>query len=168
MRSVSWPVQGDRETFRQRLLVGCVAGGTVLSAAVALAVVINPALLRPLVPLVASVALLLLLWCHGTARTAARRREVERSFAGLVVLHQGRAFEVAQQPLLGRFGTRRLAARAALDRGGWAIIVHAWDSYFLLACAPTSDATPAGVPVSFRSRAVADVVPAIDETVAIA
>ncbi|MCW2925517.1 MAG: hypothetical protein JWM98_2921, partial [Thermoleophilia bacterium] len=127
----------------------------------------RPSLLGPLLPLAAAALLLLLLWVHGAARATARRAEVERSFAGLVVLHHGVAYSVADSPMLGEHPTRRQAARAALDRGGWALVVHAWDRYYLLAATPATAATPRTSPVSFRSRAVADVVPAIRDDVAL-
>lgn len=166
VRSVSWPVTGDRATFRRRLTLLLGAGSLAIAASVALASFANPALLRPLLPLAGSALLLTLLWTHGAARAAARRAEVEHSFAGLTVLHHGEAYEVAARPVLGEFPTRRHAARAAMDRGGWAIIVSAWDRCYLLAATPVRDRATASAPVSFRSRAVADVVPAISEDVA--
>lgn len=168
VRSVSWPTQGDRTTFRRRMTMLACSGAAAIALSVAIASIANPALLMPLLPLAASAGLLLLLWTHGVARVSARRAEVEHSFAGLAVLHHGERFEVAERPVLGEFGTRRLAARAALDRGGWAIIVQAWDRYYLLAATPATDAGALRAPVSFRSRAVADVVPAIRNDAAIA
>jgi hypothetical protein len=146
-----------------------VAGGAiVIGSGVVIATIANPALLRPVLPLAAGALLLTLLWTHAAARTSARRAEVARSFAGLTVLHLGERYAVADRPLLGEYATRRDAARAALDRGSWAIIVQAWDRYFLLAAHPVTDAMTRGPdPVSFRSRAVADVIPAIrDERIA--
>ena len=167
VRAVSWPTQGDQPTFRRRAVVLAVVGTACIVGALAVAVVANGALLRPLVPLAASAGLLLGLWVHGSARAAARSAEVERSFAGLVVLHHGDAFQVDERPMLGAYATRRQAASAALDRGGWAIIVQAWDRYWLLAARPARDAaSTTRPPVSFRSRAVADVVPAIREAIA--
>lgn len=167
VRSVSWPIMGDRATFRRRLVVLAGFGIAVVVASVALTSLAQPSLLRPLLPLAASAMVLLLLWTHGAARSTARRTEVEQSFAGLVVLHLGRAYAVAQSPMLGEHPSRRQASRAALDRGGWALIVHAWDRYYLLAATPIKDATPRPAPVSFRSRAVSDVVPAIRDDVAV-
>lgn len=163
VRTVSWPVSGDRTTFRRRLALLLTCGAMVIATGVAAAALVNGALLRPLLPLAASALLLLLLWTHGAARAAARRAEVERSFAGLVVLHQGEAYQVADRPVLGEYATRRHAARAAVERGGWAIIVGAWDRCYLLAATPARDAARSSAPVSFRSSAVADVVPAIHE-----
>jgi hypothetical protein len=138
------------------------AGAITIAAGVAAATIANPALLRPVLPLAAGTLLLTLLWTHASARRSARRAEVSRSFAGLTVLHLGQRYAVAERPLLGEYATRRDAARAALDRGSWAIIVQAWDRYFLLAAHPVTDAaTRRPEPVSFRSRAVADVIPAI-------
>src|SRR6188508_300223 len=96
VRAVSWPVLGDQATFRRRATP--VAGAGTIIAGLAVAVVANPALLRPLLPLAASAGLLLGLWVHGSAKASARRAEVEQSFAGLVVLHQGQAFQVDDQP----------------------------------------------------------------------
>lgn len=163
VRSVSWPVLGDQATFRRRAALLAVTGAAAIVAGLVVAVVANPALLRPLLPLAASAGLLLGLWVHGSAKSSARRAEVERSFAGLVVLHQGQAFQVDDQPMLGAYASRRHAASAALDRGGWAIIVQAWDRYWLLSASPAREESPRSTPVSFRSRAVADVIPAIRE-----
>lgn len=166
-RSVSWPVQGDRATFRRRIASMLGAGSTLIAAAVAIATTANPALLLPLLPLAASAMLLVLMWTHGVARTTARRAEVDRSFAGLVVLHHGEAYAIGRDPILGEYATRRHAARAAIERGGWAVIVQAWDRYYLLAASPALDAAPGVAPVSFRSRAVADVVPAVHDDIAL-
>ncbi|MCW2960610.1 MAG: hypothetical protein JWM90_997 [Thermoleophilia bacterium] len=165
MRSVSWPVQGDQPTFRRRLSLFAILGTAAIAAALATALVLNPALVRPLVPLAASAALLLVLWTHGSARTAARRTEVRNSFAGLVAVHLGEAYEVDENPLLGEYTSRRHAARAAIDRGGWALVVHAWDRYYLLSCRPNAASAATRAPVSFRSRAIADVVPAIHDEI---
>lgn len=168
VRTVSWPVTGDQATFRRRLATRLGAGALAIAASVTCASLLNPALLVPLLPLAVSAFLLCLLWTHGAARAAARRAEVEHSFAGLAVLHHGDAYEVAPRPILGEFATRRDAARAAVERGGWAIIVQAWDRFYLLAAQPARDAAGTGrAPVSFRSRAVSDVVPAIQDDVAI-
>lgn len=163
VRTVSWPVAGDRATFRRRMTLLLGLGALLVAVGVIAATLANSALLRPVLPLAGAALLLMLLWAHGVARAAARRAEVEHSFAGLIVLHHGEAYAVADQPVLGEYATRRHAARAAIERGGWAIIVQAWDRFYLLAAAPARERQDA--PVSFRSRAVADVVPAIREDV---
>ncbi|MBC7461132.1 MAG: hypothetical protein H7287_07200 [Thermoleophilia bacterium] len=168
MQQVNWPNLGDRGTFRRRSALLMAAGLLVVGLVLGAAALLRPALVTPLAPLCVSMLLLHALWVHGTARSAARRREVERSFGGLVVLHAGAAFHVADRAPLGEFASRRHAARAAIDRGGWAVIIQAWDRYYVLACRPASEGSslverPA---FSFRSRAVADVVPAIDDRVA--
>jgi hypothetical protein len=151
MRTVSWPTKGDAPTFQRRLATSIVAGATLVLVVGVLAVVLHPPLWKPVVPLAVS---------------AARRAEVVRSFAGLAVLHHGQSIEVASRPLVGEYPTRRLAARAALDRGGWAVIVHAWDRYYVLRGEPTTSRA-SRPPVAFRTRAVADVVPAIRDDVAL-
>ncbi|MCW2927806.1 MAG: hypothetical protein JWM86_1774 [Thermoleophilia bacterium] len=165
VRSVSWPTRGDRATFQRRRFAMLGAGSAVLALALGAAWLANPELLRPLLPLAASAMLLLFMWTHAAARTMARRAELEQSFAGLAVVHLGERYQVADERcLLGEFTTRRHAARAAIDRGDWALIVQAWDRYYLLAATPAARLTrdaAAPAPVSFRSRAVADVVPAI-------
>ncbi len=161
VRSVSWPVQGDQATFRRRAVLLAGVGAAAIVGGLVAAVIANPALLRPLIPLAASAGLLLGLWVHGAARASARRAEIERSFAGLQVLHHGQAYAVDAAPILGTYATRRDAAKAALDRGSWAVIVQAWDRYWLLSASPVRDAATAKAPVAFRSRAVADVIPAI-------
>ena len=162
VRSVSWPTQGDAATFRRRaMLLGAVAA-VVLVVPLVVAGWIAPQFVRPALPLALGCGLLAGLWIHGAARDVARRTELERSFAGLVVLHHGAAYRVAERPVIGSYASRRHAANAALDRGGWAIIVRAWDRCWLLDVAPASGvASNDGPPVSFRSRAVADVIPAI-------
>ncbi|MCB0878751.1 MAG: hypothetical protein KDC46_07200 [Thermoleophilia bacterium] len=162
VRSVSWPAQGDVATFRRRSLVLGMVAATMLVVPLVTAMLVNPLLVRPALPLVAGTALLAALWIHGAARESARRAEVERSFAGLSVLHHGAAYRVDQHPVLGSYSSRRHAASAALDRGGWALVVRAWDRYWLLAATPAEERErEAPAPVSFRSRAVADVIPAI-------
>ena len=95
---------------------------------------------------------------HRVARHRARSHEIVRSFAGMSVLHHGTVIRVDATPLLGDYGTRREAARAALDRGRWAVIVQAYDRWYVLAGAATLRPR---TPVSFRSRAVADIVPSV-------
>lgn len=168
MRQVNWPNLGDRATFQRRSALFMGAGVLVVGMLVGGAALLRPALVMPMLPMCVSLLLLHALWVHGSARTAARRREVENSFGGLVVQHAGEAFHVADRAVLGEFASRRHAARAAIDRGGWAVIVQAWDRYYLLACEPASDAkAEVASAFSFRSRAVADVVPAILDGVAL-
>jgi len=103
---------------------------------------------------------LALVWVHGRARSSAQRTEIVRSFADLTILHQGAGVRIDERPLLGEYGTRREAAWAAARCGQWAVIVAAYARYFVL----TGEYVPSGRgPVSFRSRAVADVVPALFE-----
>ena len=166
MRHVNWPTLGDRPTFCRRATLLFAAGAILVAAPLAVVAVLHPSLLSPLAPLGVSLLILHGLWVHGAARGSARRHEVRRSFGGLVVHHHGAAFTVADREPLGEYASRRNAAHAALDRGGWAVIVQAWDRYYLLACEPVRD-TATGAAVSFRSRAVADVVPAIRDDVAL-
>ncbi len=160
-RAVSWPTMGDTRTFRRRALVLCSAGAVVVLAPLVFATMANPSLLLPVLPLALGGGLLVALWSRRAARTHARRAELERSFAGLTVLHAGGAYAVAAHPVLGSYATRRDAATAALERGSWALVVRAWDRYWLLDAAPVRDHAPRTAPVSFRTRAVADVIPAI-------
>lgn len=167
MRTVNWPARGDAHAFRRRALLLAATGTALTLLALAGATLANGALLLPLLPLAGSGLLLTVLWAHGAARTGARRAEIERSFAGLRVLHHGQSFTVVQDaPVVAEHPTRRLAARAAIDRGRWAVIVHAWDRYYVLACHPSATRDGEDVPVAFRSRAVSDVVPAIVDDVA--
>lgn len=161
VRAVSWPTLGDQATFRRRATVLAIASLLAVTLPLAAMVVANPAAVRPVLPLALGVGMLAALWIHGAARTSARRAELEHSFAGLVVLHHGDAYRVEERPILGSYATRRLAAAAALDRGGWAIVVRAWDRYWLLAASPAREQDRRTQPVSFRTRAVADVIPAI-------
>jgi hypothetical protein len=107
--------------------------------------------------LAAGATILLLTWIYGRARTAAMQSEVVRSFAGLAVIHGNRVVAIDKRsPLVGAYGTRLEAARAAAATNKWCVLIRAWDRYYVLRGKPTR----AGVPVSFRTRAVADVVPA--------
>ncbi len=161
-RTVSWPTQGDQTTFRRRSITLGAALALALIAAFGTLVAIDPDTLRSALPLALGMGALSALWVHGSARATARRAELDRSFAGLVVVHHGVAYAVSQQPILGEYPNRRQAATAALDRGGWAIVIRAWDRYWLLDAAPVRAAQHGEPsPVSFRSRAVADVIPAI-------
>jgi hypothetical protein len=159
-RTVSWPHQGDQATFRRRSLVLAATCTLLVLVPLVLTAMANPAAVRPALPLALGLGMLAALWIHGAARTSARRAELERSFAGLVVLHQGVAYRVDERPVLGAYPTRRHAASAALERGNWAIVVRAWDRCWLLAASPVRDDDSRTTPVSFRSRAVADVIPA--------
>jgi hypothetical protein len=160
-RSVSWPVHGDLQTFRRRSAVLAAVCALVVVTPLALAAYLEPASVRPAIPLALGLGMLAALWIHGAARTSARRTELERSFAGLAVVHHGAAYRVGLRPVLGAYATRRAAATAALERGGWAIVVRAWDRYWLLAATPLREGEARRDPVSFRSRAVADVIPAV-------
>lgn len=169
MRTVNWPARGDAAAFRRRVLTLSTIGVSLTALGLGAATLVNSALLTPLLPLAGSVVLLTGLWAHGAARSSARRREVERSFAGLRVLHHGESFAIAEtDAVIGEHPTRRHAASAAMDRGSWAVIVHAWDRYYLLAARPSVEADGRDIPVAFRSRAVSDVVPAIFDDVAAA
>jgi hypothetical protein len=110
--------------------------------------------------LAAGAVLLQLIWLHGRSHALARRREIVRSFAGLAVLHHGSAITVDERPLLGEYASHREAAWAAARCGRWAVLVHAYDRYYVLTGERSSTVRTA---VSFRSRAVADVVPALYE-----
>jgi hypothetical protein len=92
------------------------------------------------------------------SRRTARRLEIVRSFAGHTVRRDGVSIAVdASSPLLGEYSTRRDAAWSAARCGRWGVLVRAYGRFYVL----VGDSTQPGVvPVSFRSRAVADVVPA--------
>lgn len=153
-----WPAHGDRKVFRRTMMARAaslvVAIGT-LSAITALAI-----------PVVAGVALsfgvalatLAVIWSHARAQDSARRVEIVKSFATLTVLFDGQAIRLDRRPLLGEFGTRREAAHAAMAAGCWAVIVHAYEHFYVLTGTRTRDVR---TPVSFRTRAVSDIVPAI-------
>lgn len=160
MRTVRWPAAGDATAYRRRLAVLSMVVAPLIVTPLVLAWTIEPVLLRTIVPLALALLLVGGMWCHAAAREVARRSEVVRSFAGLRVIHHGQSFSVAApSPLLGVYATRDDAARAATQRGSWAVVVHAWDRYFLLAADPVQRG--GGSPVAFRSNAVADVVPAV-------
>lgn len=170
MRNVNWPTRGDATAFRRRATILATIGVAGIGGCLAAATALNSELLVPMLPLGGACVLLLALWVHGSARTAARRTEVMRSFAGLRVLHHGAGFEVAtSDTVLGEYPSRREASRAAMERGSWAIIVHAWDRYYLLACTPAAGRRDGegARPVALRSRAVADVVPGIYDDIAV-
>lgn len=159
MRNVQWPVYGDFEVFRRSFATTAAIGVVVIMGAAAAAASLVPALVWTLLPLTVAVLLLFGLWSHGHAQDAARRAEIVKSFAGLTVLHDGQAIRVSgEAPLVGEFDTRRAAARAAIELGHWAVIVRAYDHYYLLAGARTASLR---TPVAFRTYAVADIVPAI-------
>lgn len=163
----TWTGRGDHQVFHRSLALTLGGVGVPMSIALAVAIWHDPATTRAVAPLALAMLLLLGLGAHAYAQRRARRADVERSFAGLSVLHHGVRYQVADAPMLGEFGTRRHAAQAAMQRGHWAIVVRAWDRYYLLAVSAPQPATSAK-PVSFRSRAVTHVVPAIcDDNAAI-
>lgn len=117
-----------------------------------------PAMIATTLPLGAAAGMIALLWAHARAQRASRRAEIARSFAGLTAVHNGHAIKLSDAPLRGDFSTRRRAVSAALDLGGWAVIVYAYDRYYLLVGRIVTGSRHA---VAFRTRAVMDVVPAI-------
>jgi hypothetical protein len=129
-----------------------------LSAALVLVLLHAPESLLPAVVAAVGASILSLTWAYGRARSAAMRAEVVRSFAGLAVVHSNRIVVINQRnPLIGEWGSRYEAAKAAMQAQDWCVLVRAWDRYYVLRAAP---APSQQVPVSFRSRAVADIVPA--------
>lgn len=170
-RPVNWPAHGDPTAFRRYVLVRAILVTTMLLGACVAALLVEPSRAAAALPLALGAGALAAVWLHGAARGAARRREVVRSFAGLAVVHLGQRYRVEDAPMLGEYPTRRHAAAAALDRGRWAVMVRAWDRYYLLAAMPVSASdvdAAASTAVSFRTRAVADVVPATRDDAAIA
>jgi hypothetical protein len=109
-------------------------------------------------PLGIAAGLVALLWSYSTAQRDARRAEIVRSFAGLTAQHAGHAIALEDAPYRGDFATRREAVDAALELGGWAIVVRAYERYYVLVGREVNGTSR---PVTFRTRAVADVVPAL-------
>lgn len=159
VRSISWPDQGDRNVFQRNMLLHATAGTLAIVTAAAAGVQLVPSLVTTLVPLAVGMVLIGLLWSHARAQGAARRAEIVNSFAGLAIIHDGFVISVDREPLMGEFATRRDAARAAIDSGGWGVIVKAYDRYYLLS-GHRSRALGA-TPVAFRTRAVTDIVPSL-------
>lgn len=159
VRSIQWPVHGDRSVFQRTLLLHALAGAAAIVAAATAVTISVPGIAATIVPLAVALVVLELLWSHNRAQSSARRAEIRNSFAGLTVLHHGHAIHVsADDPLVGEYDSRRSAAHAAVALGNWAVIVRAYDRYFVLAGTRTERV---GTPVAFRTSAVADVVPAI-------
>lgn len=159
VRSIQWPVHGDRIVFRRALLIHALLGAGAIVAPAAAITFAVPGIIATILPLTIALVLLELVWSHGRAQASARRAEIRNSFAGLTILHHGHAIRVAaEDPLVGEFDSRRSAAQAAVSLGNWAVIVRAYDRYFVLAGTRTERV---GTPVAFRTSAVADVVPAI-------
>ena len=158
MQQVNWPENGNRSTYRKYMWAS-VAAGLVMAASLAtVTACYDPSHVALMLPVITG---MLIIWgggCHMVARRRAQSTEIVRSFAGLSVLHHGTVIRIDSEPLLGDYSTRREAARTALERGHWAVIVRAYGRWFLLSGAATAGAR---TPVSFRTRAVADIVPSV-------
>lgn len=165
-RTVSWPARGDASAFRKRTVILASLISLTITAPLLILELTNPGAIRSSLPLAIGVGLLAALWIHGAARSYARQRELERSFAGLIVLHLGKRYRISATPYLGSFTSRKDACEAALLRGHWAAVVRAWDRYWLLQATPVHDRDHSNGPVSFRSRAIADIIPAIRDSAA--
>lgn len=160
MHQVNWPVHGNRQTFHRELGLRLAAGSMLVLGAVALTAARWPDLLAPVLPLATGALMMLLLWSHARASHKARRVEVLRSFAGMTVVYQGHAVNVKRDaPLIGEFSSRSDAVRAAIVHGRWAVIVLAWGRYYALAGSQSAERRVR--PLSFRTAAVADVVPSV-------
>lgn len=154
---------GDRSVF-QRAMIVYVVTCLVCAAGWFAGTMQLPARYMPTaIPLGVALLMLALLWSHARCQRRSRRAEIVKSFAGLTVVHHGRAVRIADTPFAGEFGTRKQAVLAATRLGRWAVVVRAYDRYYLLAGRPTSAVV---TPVALRTRAVADVVPAdlVDDT----
>lgn len=142
------------------MALGAAIASTWVTAAAAAGTTLRPDAAASIGLLAAGALLLQLIWIHGRAQSAARRQEIVRSFAKLAVLHHGAAITIDPRPLHGEYTTRREAAWAAARCGSWAVLVRAYDRYYVLT---GERSTSVLTPLSFRSKAVADVVPALYE-----
>lgn len=158
MRTVQWPDSGDGQVFRKLMMRGVTATVAVISFVTTVLSLLFPAFMTATIPFGVASIMLVSLWIHARAFEAARSAEIVRSFAGLAVLHRGTMVTIDSKPLVGTFETRFAAAAAALDRGIWAVIVCAYDRYYLLSGSHSENKKS---PFAFRTAAVADVVPAV-------
>lgn len=159
MRAIHWPVYGDALVFQRTLIGHGFTGAVIAIALTIIGVMQQPQYVGTILPLGVALLMVVALWSHGRAQSRARRAEIVKSFAGLTVMHDGHALELDAYPLLGEFHSRRQAARAAIDVGRWAVIVTAYDRFYVLTGNRTRNVK---APVAFRMRAVADIVPAVD------
>ncbi len=158
MRGIHWPDNGNGRAFRRSLL-GTFVPGTVAAAA-ALIAAVWAGWVVPGVAIAIGVSAVLAEYvlARRHARRVARRVEIVLSFSGLEVLHQGTRLKIREKgALIGEWRTRRQAADAAIAVGCWAVLVRAYGRYWALA----ADTVSTSGAVSFRNRAVADIVPAI-------
>lgn len=159
VKAIQWPIYGDAAVFQRTLIsYGCLGAASAIGLTIT-GVLQQPNYVGTILPLGVALLMLVTLWAHGRAQSRARRAEIVKSFAGLTVVHDGHAIELDLHPMLGEFTTRRTAARAAIDLGRWAVIVTAYERFYVLTGKRTSDFKS---PVAFRMRAVADIVPAIN------
>lgn len=128
-----------------------------LSAAVALAQW-APQWFEFAFPPVVAASMAAVLVCWAKARKAARRAEIVRSFAGLIVMRDGHAVRIDRQPVRGEWRMRFDAVKQAMLLGGWVVVVEAYGRYWVLT---GSDARARPTPVTFRNTAVSEIVPAI-------
>jgi hypothetical protein len=162
---VKWPAHGNRVAFARAIGVRMAIGSAVIVAVAAVVATSNRALVAPTLPLATGAIMVTLLWAHSQAQRLARRAEILRSFAGMAITHGGHVIRINDtDAFTGEFTVRSDAVRAAVERGRWAVIVRAYDRYYVLAgqLVPRVKRTELPtVPLSFRSSAVAHVVPSI-------
>ena len=157
MQRVHWPEYGDVRVFRRCFAQYAAGAILVASALAAAATLVAPGTVLVALPLCAGLLMAGTIAAHQHARHQGWIAEITRSFGRLMVLRDGHAVRLDARPVRSRHRSRYQAVRAAMDLGGWVVIIQAYGAWFVLT---GTDARQSPAPVALRNMAVADIVPA--------
>ena len=163
-QTVHWPANGRPATYRRAMIVRMCAGIVIAAVVLAALWLTNPHAMNMAAMLTASSLLIWTMGSHAGSRRRAQRAEIVASFASMHIIHQNTQLRVGAAPLIGSYRHRRDAVRASVRRGCWTVIVRAYGRWYVLAADQVAAHNRRPGPLSFRSRAVADVVPSIADT----
>jgi hypothetical protein len=163
-KTVQWPSNGRKSTFHRAVAIRLFVGVALMAAAVAATWHIAPQSANLIAVICSGSLAIWTLWAIAHARQRAQHAEIIASFAGLHVLFHKRLFRIGARPLIGAYVSRRAAVNASLEHGSWAVIVRAYGRWYALAATPQDVAGRAAGPFSFRTAAVADVIPSVRDT----
>ncbi len=163
VKSVQWPAHGTPKAYRRGMRIRISIGIVLATASIAACWLASPTVL-PVASMITGTFLgIWMMWAHARSRHRAQQAEIVSSFANLHVIHHKQLLRIRRNPLIGAYMSRREAVLASLDRGEWAVIIRAYGRWYALAAEQRPPARPSE-PISFRTRAVADVVPSVVDT----
>lgn len=163
MKSVQWPAHGTPRAYRRGMRIRVTIGVAIAAVVIASCWIFEPSLISAVCMITGSFLGIWMMWAHSRSRCRAQQSEIIASFADLHVIHHKQLLRIRREPFIGAYMSRREAVLASLDRGDWAVIVRAYGRWYALAAEQQPPARPSQ-PISFRTRAVADVVPSVVDT----